>query len=690
MNRLAHETSPYLLQHANNPVDWHPWGAEAIGLAKQLDRPIFLSIGYSACHWCHVMEHESFENAEIAALLNADFISIKVDREERPDLDQIYMNAVQVMTGRGGWPMSVFLTPDLRPFYGGTYFPPASRYGMPGFGQVLQAVADAWKTRRDAVQQQAGELTSHLHSIASEGLKSAQPLPPQLLPVAVGSLERAFDHQHGGFGGAPKFPHPMDLRVLLREHHHRPNDRVLAMVTHTFDKMAAGGIYDQLGGGFHRYSVDERWLVPHFEKMLYDNALLVVAYLEAWQATGRDDYRRVVRETCDYILREMTDPAGGFYSTQDADSEGVEGKFYVWTPAEIEQILGVDRGQLFCRIYDVTPGGNFEHANILNLPKSLGQMAALLSRDLGELTQQLSEDRAKLLAMRNQRIWPGLDDKVLTSWNGLMIDGMAQAGAVLDEPRYVEAAAKAAAFILKELRRDDGRLLHSWRRGQAKFDAYLDDYAGLVNALVSLYEATFDETWITEAATLADTMLALFHDAESGGFFYTAVDHEQLITRQKDVQDSSTPSGNALAATALVRLGKLCGRDDYFAAAERTLQVSVDFIQRAPSAAGQSLIAASMVQGPTQEVALVGDRTSSATQAVLRSVRQRFWPDKVVALRPSATRSPQLDPLFVGKPEGASEPTLFICEGFACQAPLTGLAAIEAELQRRVPRTSRP
>ena len=490
-NHLAGESSPYLLQHKDNPVDWYPWGPEALGRARAEQKPIFLSIGYSACHWCHVMEHESFENPRIARLVNEHFIPIKVDREERPDLDQIYMNAVQMLTGRGGWPMSMFLTPDLQPFYGGTYWPDTSRGGMPGFDQVLEAVAAAWRDRRGEMTAQAAELTQHLRAapipVATEG-----ELSDRLLRQAETALERTFDPRHGGFGGAPKFPHPMDLRLLLRIWKRKPRDSVLQVVTTTLDKMAAGGIYDHLGGGFHRYSVDERWLVPHFEKMLYDNALLVGAYTEAFLASGPADYARVARETLDYLLRDMTDPAGGIYSTEDADSEGEEGKFYVWTPAEVEAVLGPAAAEIFCYVYDVSDAGNFEHSNILNLPKTIEQCAKIKQLDPDKLRADLAAWRAKLLEARGKRVRPGRDDKVLVSWNGLAIDALALAAGALDEPRYLAAAIAAADFILTRMRRPDGRLLHTWR-GEAKLDAYLDDYAALVGGLVSLYEAGFDE-----------------------------------------------------------------------------------------------------------------------------------------------------------------------------------------------------
>ncbi len=716
MNALAHETSPYLLQHQNNPVDWHPWGPEALARAKQEDKPIFLSIGYSACHWCHVMEHESFEDERIAKLMNEHFINIKVDREERPDLDAIYMTAVQIMTGRGGWPMSVFLTPDLKPFYGGTYFPPTQRMGMPGFDQILLAVTDAWQNRRKEALEQAAELTQHLQQAASPaGAGGDADLKDKLLFDAATALERNFDHRHGGFGGAPKFPHPMDVRLLLRvwarmqkttDHGQRAlggastrSDSLLQMVTHTLDKMAAGGIYDQLGGGFHRYSVDERWLVPHFEKMLYDNAQLVGCYVDAYLVTRNDEYARIARETINYVLRDMTDPGGGFYSTEDADSEGEEGKFYVWTPAEVAAVIGNERAETFNYVYDVTDSGNFEHKNILNLPKTIEQCAQLKRIDPAQLTNQLAEDRSKLFIEREKRVRPGLDDKVLVAWNGLMIDALAYASGALSEPRYAEAAQKAADFVLANLRRGDGRLLHTWRAGQAKVDAYLDDYACFINGLVSLYEAGFDERYIDAAIELADQMIAHFADRDGGGFFYTPDDGEQLISRQKDLQDSATPSGNSMAATALLRLGKLTGRNDYLDAAAGSLQAAVGLMQRYPAAAGQMLIALDWYLGPTYEIAILGGAFDVDTMDAMKNLRERYIPNKLVAFRseptrPAATetattneaqrglRSAALDPLFTGKETLNPSPTVYVCENFACQAPVTGVAEVIAAWER--------
>jgi len=681
-NRLADETSPYLLQHAGNPVDWHPWGTEALALAAAEDRPIFLSIGYSACHWCHVMEHESFENADIAAQLNRDFVPIKVDREERPDLDQIYMAAVQMLTGRGGWPMSVFLTPQQQPFYGGTYFPPRARMGMPGFDQVLTAVADAWTNRREEVLSAAARLT---HSVASIGqlAPSSSALSRELFAASRQAIERIFDPRNGGFGGAPKFPHPLEVRLLLRLWRLDRRDNTLDMVRLTLDKMAAGGIYDHLRGGFHRYSVDERWLVPHFEKMLYDNALLATCYLEAFQATGERRFEVTVRETLDYLLAEMCGPEGGFYSTQDADSEGEEGKFYVWTPAEVESVLGAERGKTFCYVFDVSDGGNFEGCNILNRPKTLEQCAQILGREPAELTAELDESRQSLLEVRVQRVPPALDDKLLVSWNGLAIAAMAQAGSVLGEPRYVEAAAKAARFILTAMRREDGRLHHSYRDGQARFDAYLDDYACLADALVTLYEADFDERWIAEAVALADVILARFADGEQGGFYFTADDHESLVARPKEVQDSSTPSATAMAVTALLRLGKLTGRSEYLIAADETLKLFADLMREHPMAAGQMLLALDFYLGPTPELVLLANIDSPARATLLSDLRRRFWPNKVLAVRPAEHETAALAPLFEGKAvcedaHSQSAPALYVCENFACREPVVGGAAITA------------
>ncbi len=673
-NRLVDETSPYLLQHAHNPVHWYPWGPEAHASARQQDKPIFLSIGYSACHWCHVMERESFENPTLAALLNEHFVCIKVDREERPDLDQIYMQAVQMMTGHGGWPMSVFLTPDHKPFFGGTYWPPQARGGMPGFGDVLTGVADAWRNRRSQALNQADQLTAHLVNVGRPE-KGEVASPEELLHSATAKMEQSFDFAHGGFGGAPKFPHAMNLQLLMRNWFRWRRQGVLDMVTMNLDKMAHGGIYDHLGGGFARYTVDERWLVPHFEKMLYDNSLLARAYVEAFQVTGNVEYRRVACETLDYVLRDMTDTAGGFYSAEDADSEGEEGKFYVWSLDEVRQVLGPERSDRFCYVFDVTEGGNFEGHNILNLPKTLPQCAAIRGWDLAELQQELATDRANLLAARSQRVRPARDDKILVSWNGLMIDALAYAGSVFGESRYVDAAERAARFLWDHFRQQEGRLLHVWCKGQARYQAYLDGYACLTNALVTLYEATFNESWIDHAVSLADQMMRHFRDRDSEGFFYTADDHEALITRTHDLHDSSVPSATATAITALLRLGHLCGRADYLHAARGALDAATKVMEQAPTATAQLLMALDMQWGPFYEIVMLGNREHPDVRGVLSDLRRRYMPHHVLAARDSEDipdGSIEIDPIFTGKHATEAMPTVYACQDFTCGVPQRG------------------
>ncbi|MEX2285970.1 MAG: thioredoxin domain-containing protein [Planctomycetaceae bacterium] len=683
-NALVHETSPYLLQHAYNPVDWHPWGEDALRKARELDRPIFLSIGYSACHWCHVMEHESFENPEIAAVMNEHFINIKVDREERPDLDQIYMTAVVALTGRGGWPMSVFLTPELKPFYGGTYWPPVSRMGMPGFRDVLEKVNEAWTERRDAVTGGAEELTEAVVKLGRpQGTRA--PLSDELLLRAQHALLRSADRTFGGFGGAPKFPHPMDIRLLLRLYRRFSKPEALDVVRLTLDKMAAGGIYDHLGGGFHRYSTDARWLVPHFEKMLYDNALLASTYLEAFQLTGDDEYGRVVRETLDYVLAEMTDPNGGFYSTQDADSEGVEGKFFVWSQEEIVDVLGPEDARIFNASFDVSVDGNWDGHNILNRTETYPRLAEMLDRDESELREILGRSRKKLHDVRSSRIPPGRDDKVLVSWNGLMISAMAQAASVLNETKYADAARAAADFILGSMRTQDGQLLHAYKAGRARFPAYLDDYAALIDGLVDLYQATFESRYADEALKLAATMIERFSDHRDGGFFYTSDVHEPLITRSKDSQDNATPSGNALAATCLLRLGRLTGRTDFEDEGRRTLEMLSGQLAQIPQAGGQSLIAVDFLLGPTWEIVVADGQSADENSAVLSLLRCRFLPNKVLLRRSADMRDDDLPaslrPLLLGKAARDGKVVTYMCQRGTCHEPLVGPAAVEAAIQ---------
>jgi len=681
-NRLAGETSPYLLQHATNPVDWYPWSAEALARAKTENKPIFLSIGYSACHWCHVMERESFENGDIAALLNEHFVSIKVDREERPDLDQIYMSAVMAMTGHGGWPMSVFLTPDLKPFFGGTYFPPADSRGMAGFPRILLGVNRAWQERHDEISESAAEMTEQLQALGRVP-KGTGHFDREILNRAARSLARNFDPVHGGFGRAPKFPHPMDLRVLLRHHAQTGDSHSLHAVRHTLDKMARGGIYDHLGGGFARYSTDDRWLVPHFEKMLYDNALLTSTYLEAYQATRDARFGQVARETMDYVLARMTDAEGGFYSTEDADSEGVEGKYYVWSPDQVIEALGGDRARAFCYVYDVTDPANWEDRSILNLPRTIAQAAKLLGRDKLELQQELDSSRAELLRIRDGRIPPAKDTKVLASWNGLMIAALAEGGRVLGDERYLEAANRASRFILDRMRRDNGRLLHTYKGGQAKLDAYLDDYASLIDGLTRLYEATGEPRWIESALDLADIMIAEFADGEQGGFYFTGSRHEALIARPKDIQDNATPSGNGMAATCLVRLGALTGKDRLTQAGQSTLAAVQLVLEREPAAVGQSLIALDFLLSSVHEFAVISGSDAAEFRAVLEAISMPFLPHKVVApATPEQTaRLADRLPLLAGRPLRENRTTTYICERSTCQAPIVGLAGVQAALE---------
>jgi uncharacterized protein YyaL (SSP411 family) len=675
-NRLANESSLYLRQHAHNPIDWYPWGPEALAQSKKLDRPIFLSIGYSACHWCHVMAHESFENERIAAFLNEHFVSIKLDREERPDLDAIYMSAVQALNnGQGGWPMSVFLTPDLEPFFAGTYFPPDNYYGRPGFLLVLQKVVEAWQTRRADVLHSGKQIAE---VIRTREQIEAQPgeLSLQLLESAMGIFRRVCDPVHGGVGHAPKFPRPIDLRLLLRIYHRFGHADALEMAKLTLDKMARGGMYDQLGGGFHRYSTDERWLVPHFEKMLYDNALLVPAYLEAFQITGDPFYRQIVIETLEYVLREMTAPPGAFYSTQDADSEGVEGKFYVWSEAEIVSVLGEELAEIFNYFYDVSAAGNWEGHNVLNCPKSRSQAAKLLKTTPEELSANLQTARQKLYEVRSKRIWPGRDEKILTGWNALMIAALAQAGAVLEESQFVQAAVRAADFILKNLQTTNGQLLRTCGIGQpAKINAYLEDYAYLADALITLYEATFEPRWLLEAIRLAEITIGQFYDNMAAGFYFTSADHKDVLFRTKDVHDSSIPAANSVAVMALLRLAALTGRTDFHEKAIATLTAGQGLMAENPLAAAQMLLALDFHLGPAQEIAIVGEPGNEETKRVLRVFRKSFRPHQVLALR-----KPDADDGGIGLLEDKSAQgtvTTYICQNFTCEAPLVGAEAVE-------------
>jgi uncharacterized protein YyaL (SSP411 family) len=682
VNHLANETSLYLRQHARNPVDWFPWGPEALERARILQRPIFLSIGYSACHWCHVMEHECFENPDIARYLNEHFVSIKVDREERPDLDQIYMTAHQLLTREGGgWPLSVFLTPDLTPFYAGTYFPPDDRYAphRPSFPKLLHAIVDAWENNRAKLAEVGQQVAEHLQGMNQETSTGGE-LSPELLQDAFRALKRSYDPIQGGFGDAPKFPHALELQLLLRIAHRFNADDATQMVRHTLDKMARGGMYDQIGGGFHRYSVDAQWLVPHFEKMLYDNALLPPVYVETYQVAGDPFYKHIASETLDYVLREMTSSTGGFYSTQDADSEGEEGKFYVWSAKELDEVLGPELATLAKSVYGVTPAGNFEGHSILFRSKSDEQDAKLNGLTLEAFREKLARVKCKLYGARAKRVWPGRDEKLLTAWNALMIGAFAQAGAAFGAAKYTDAAAKAADFVLSHLRGPDGRLFRTAGVGQpAKLAGYLEDYAYLADALVTLYEATFDARWLRAAIELADVMLKHFADP-NGGFFYTADDHEQLIARTKDLHDGSVPSGNAMAVTALLRLAALTGRRDFRDAAERTLKAYRGLMAEHPAAAGQMLVALDFYLGPVDEIAVVGPRGDADTERVLRAIRAKFRPDAVVAFHDPATGAPPAEIALLADKPMQGTVTTYVCRDFACRAPLVGAGAAEKAL----------
>ena len=672
-NRLADESSPYLRQHAHNPVDWYPWGDEAFARARAERRPILLSIGYSACHWCHVMERESFENEAIAALMNEHFVNIKVDREERPDVDHIYMNAVQLLTGRGGWPMTVFLTPEAQPFYGGTYFPPEDRHGMPGFPRLLQAIVQAWTERPDDVAQSVREVHAKLEELEAH---RASDVPPGagIVHAAADQLARAYDADHGGIGTAPKFPNSAVLDLFLRVAARRAEPRYADMTLHTLRRMAEGGIYDQLGGGFHRYSVDQRWLVPHFEKMLYDNAQLVPLYLAAHQWSGEPFFARIAGETLDYVLREMTDPAGGFWSTQDADSEGEEGRFFVWSEAEVMALLGEQNGALACRYWDVTGPGNFEGHNILHVTLSVEQLAGLHGRDPADTRQRLDAARAALFAARERRVKPGLDTKVLTAWNGLMISAFARAAEVLDEPRYRRAALDAVAFVDRELRQGD-RLLSTWKDGVAKLNGYLDDYAFYAAALVDVFEAVQDRRHLEQAARLMDSALTHFWDDAAGGFFFTSDDHEALIVRNKPAFDGSIPSGNSVAAMTLLRLSHYLERHDYRERAEAILRLFAEPMRGQPFGFAQMLAAVDFHSDGPREIAVVGDPADPRTAALLARLRATYVPNRTLLVLDPADPAPR-PALLEGKTAIGGAPTVYVCQRMTCSPPATEWADV--------------
>jgi uncharacterized protein len=681
-NRLIKETSPYLLQHAHNPVDWFPWGEEAFEFARREQKPILLSIGYSACHWCHVMEHESFENEAIAKLMNENFVNIKVDREERPDLDQIYMNATQMMTQHGGWPMTVFLTPDGVPFYAGTYFPPEDRYNMPGFPRLLASLAEAYQDRPDDIKQTADSVLSELKRGTATS-ESSQALTADLLDSAYRGTIRNYDSTNGGFGGAPKFPPAMSLEFLLHHFYRTAEPQALEIVRHTIRKMGEGGIYDHLGGGFHRYSTDARWLVPHFEKMLYDNALLSRLYLHYYQVT-RDEFARTVAEgTLDYVVREMTDAAGGFYSTQDADSEGVEGKFFVWSLSETRRLLGEADAALFAAYYSVTEEGNFEGENILNVTRDLAEVAGAQKVSVGRLSEVLASGRQKLFDARERRIKPARDEKVLTAWNGLMLASFAEAGAILGRSDYTDIARRNARFTLDNLRKD-GLLLRTYKDGQAKLNAYLEDYAFFIDGLLTLFETTGEAPWLVEALALTETMIGEFWDDQDGGFFYTGRSHEELIVRSKDFFDNATPSGNSVAAEVLLRIGLLTDNADYQRRAATILRLTAAALGRYPSGFGRMLCALDFHLGKPKEIAIVGSPDSNDTRLLQKELWQTYLPNKVVALAaPGDGAASRMSPLLRGRPQLQGQATAYVCESFTCKQPVNTPSELASQLQKK-------
>jgi len=669
-NCLIGETSPYLLQHAHNPVNWYPWGPEAFEIAARHDKPIFLSIGYSTCHWCHVMERESFEDEDTARLLNQDFVSIKVDREQRPDVDDTYMKAVHLMTGSGGWPLSVFLTPDGKPFYGGTYFPPKAGFGRPGFKQVLESIAHAWRERRGELLEAAGTLTKALSKPVERGPQQA--LSHDVLTKASVAWSESFDPVHGGFGGAPKFPQPTTLTFLLNYWHRNGQPAALEMVEKTLEEIARGGIHDQLGGGFHRYSVDARWLIPHFEKMLYDQALLSRTYVQAYQITKKQSYSATARDIFDYVLRDMTDARGGFYAAEDADSEGREGVFYVWTRDEIESVLGERDARVFCSYYGVARHGNFENdENVLHVAVSADELGVKFGIRPQETEDLLAEARRKLLAYRNTRPRPGTDDKIIASWNGLMISAFAYGGAVLGESRYIDAARGAAGFALDSLW-GSGRLMRYWRAGQVTEKAFLDDYAMLILGLIDLYEACFEVKWLRDARNLAEQMIELFGDPAEGGFFLAGKDVERLIASDKPDYDGAVPSGNSIAALVLFKLGRLLMEDHFTQEAEKVLRIFSGQMVESSTGLTAMLLALDYRLGPSQEIVITA--AAPEAQPLIQECRRHFLPHATLLLHGADAGAGPLVGIvpFVGHLVPADgRAAVYVCENYACRKPVT-------------------
>jgi hypothetical protein len=682
-NHLINEKSPYLLQHAYNPVDWYPWGEEAFARAREEQKPVFLSIGYATCHWCHVMAHESFEDEGVARLINQHFVAVKVDREERPDIDQIYMSVCQSLTGRGGWPLSLFLTPEGKPFFAGTYFPKSSRLGMSGFTELLTQIAALWEKDRDRILKAGDEITQSIQSrVSAVGTESVLDL--KTLEIGYDQLVKNFDPRWGGFGQAPKFPTPHHLTFLIRWDRRRPDSRAREVVTKTLEAMRFGGIFDQIGLGFHRYSVDAQWLVPHFEKMLYDQALLAMAYTEAYQAWQDPLHAQVIREIFTYVLRDMTSPEGGFFSAEDADSEGREGLFYVWKPEEVKKSLGPELGDLFCRCYDIQPGGNFEEGeSIPHLPVSLSQAADREKILSEELTRKLESARQTLFKLREQRIHPLKDDKILTAWNGLMIAALAKAAQALEEPAFARAAARSADFILEKMRDPSGRLYRRFREGHLANPGYLEDYVYLVWGLIELYEATFDLNFLQEAITLNRMAIDLFWDEEQGGFFFTAKDGEPLIAREKEIYDGAVPSGNSVALLNLLRLNKYTGDSDWSEKADQLLRSFSDTISGFPMAYTQVLNALDWVVGPSQEIVIAGDKDHPVSREMVRLVREAFLPNKILLFKATGPEGEALSRVasFAESLISASDkPTAYVCEQYACRQPVQEAEALRKSL----------
>ena len=680
-NRLINQASPYLLQHAHNPVDWYPWDEEAFEHAKKENKPIFLSIGYSTCHWCHVMEKESFENGKIARIMNKHFVNIKVDREHRPDVDEIYMSAVQMMTGSGGWPLSVFLTPDGKPFFGGTYFPPKDIYGRPGFERILLTIADAWKNRRQELLDSSNKISNVLTNLT--GATEKETLSPDMLKDGFDYFKTTFDTINGGFGPAPKFPQPTNLSMLLSYWYRTKNPQALQMVEKTLDAMAKGGIYDHIGGGFHRYSTDGKWLVPHFEKMLYDQALISKVYIQAYQATGEKKYASIAREIFDYVLRDMTDPEGGFHSAEDADSEGKEGVFYVWEPEQINSILDKDEAEIFSAYYSITEKGNFEeNKTILNITLSTEQLEKKFHKDHTELTEILSNARTKIFNERSKRIRPHKDDKFITAWNGLMISSMAYGGAVLQEEKYTKAATQVANFMQDSLYKK-GRLMRYYREGQAVELAFLDDYAFTIMAFLDLYEATFQTKWLIDAKIFAEEMINLFADNEQGGFFFTGKDSKKLIARSKPSTDGVIPSGNSTAAFALLKLGKLTMNSHFTEQGGKVLKSFSQQLKRSPAYSSEMLTALNFWLGPTQEIVIVGNIDATDTQQMLKLIRNKFLPNTIVLLHQQEIADSGIDKIipFINNLTAIEDKaTAYVCENFACKRPVNKISEFDKML----------